>query len=279
MSTKSIAYTLTHPSQIEILKEFNLKYNIDIIAIEKNNIDQNENENNVCEIDRNIPLLKVTKNQLVLEHQGEMLFFHPNMSLLRMINIIRGEGDRLLQAANIVKGDIFLDATAGLAADALIASWAVGDTGKVLALEASPLIHFIVEDGLKRLKKKKISKTANQIKYEAWNRLIKTSPRIEMIYNDHTNYLASLPDASIDIIYFDPMFRQTVETSPALKSLKIWSYPEALSLETIKEACRVARKRIVLKEKKNSGEFERLGFKMKASSKYNPICFGTIELL
>jgi len=265
-SSINMAYILSHPNQIELLEGFSEKYGIHFVPLDKSRVEEN------------LPLLRVTKSQLILEQQGQSFFFHPSMSLLRMINIMRGKGDRFLEAVNIGEGDIFLDATMGLASDALIASWAVGDTGKVIALEASPFIHVLVQDGLKRLENMKPRAMGNTEKGEAWDKLTKASARIETIYQEHTHFLRNLPDTSIDIVYFDPMFRETVTTSSSIKPLKNWSHPEAITIDTLKQAYRVARKRIVLKEKRNSGEFERLGFKIVEASKYNPICFGTIEL-
>jgi 16S rRNA (guanine1516-N2)-methyltransferase len=69
------------------------------------------------------------------------------MALLRMINLNRGIQDRFLEATNLRPGDIFLDGTLGLASDSLIAAWAVGKTGQVIALEGSKLIHFLVSEG------------------------------------------------------------------------------------------------------------------------------------
>ena len=41
-----------------------------------------------------------------------------------------------------------LDCTMGLASDAVVASFITGRTGTVCAVEASPLLHFVVSEGL-----------------------------------------------------------------------------------------------------------------------------------
>jgi 16S rRNA (guanine1516-N2)-methyltransferase len=226
----------------------------------------------------NLPLLKISGKQLVLEHGGQTLFFHPSMALLRMINIRRGEGDRFLAAAGITPGDVFVDATMGLAADTLIAAWAVGEKGKVVALESSPLIHILIREGLARLAQIRPFSLKNTEKAEAWRELAAAARRVETRCCEHTQYLQALPEASVDIIYFDPMFRETVSSSSAIKPLRNWSFPDPLQQEAVREARRVGRKRLVLKEKRNGGEFARLGFTLVAGSKYNPVAFGTIEL-
>ena len=58
------------------------------------------------------------------------------------------------------------------------------------------------------------------------------------------------------------MFRQTVNRSSGLQPLKKLANPRPLDRESVREAVRVARKRVVLKERLMSGEFERLGFQV-----------------
>ncbi|RNC28819.1 MAG: Ribosomal RNA small subunit methyltransferase J [Candidatus Dichloromethanomonas elyunquensis] len=259
------AYKLSDPNLISEIDRLTFQYGLDLIPAE-------------TVLTENLPLLKVTRNQIVLEHNDQTFFFHPSMALLRMINILRGEGDRFLQASGIVTGDHFLDATMGLASDALIASWAVGEKGKVIALESSPLIYILVQEGLSRIEKICPSSIRNKDKEEAWICLCQASSRIQTVCCDHALFLKELPHSSMDVIYFDPMFRTTIGKSSSIKPLKNLSYQGALRKETISQALGVARKRLVLKEKRNGGEFERLGFTMLEGSKYNPICFGTIEL-
>ena len=77
---------------------------------------------------------------------------------------------------------------------------------------------------------------------------------------DHLDYLRSLPSGSRDIVYFDPMFRDPLHDSAAIGSLRDLANGSALSAESVEEAKRVARKTVVLKEKRGSTEFARLGF-------------------
>ncbi|NLI94005.1 MAG: class I SAM-dependent methyltransferase [Peptococcaceae bacterium] len=265
-SLLTVAYKLYAPELRPEIDRLAIEYGLHLIPAE------------MVSLDENLPILKITKNQLILEHNDQMFFFHPSMSLLRMINILRGEGDRFLQASGITAGDRFLDATMGLASDALLASWAVGEKGKVTAVESSLLIYILVKDGLARLEENRPASIKNKEKDEAWKKLCEASSRIQTVCMDHARFLEELPDSSYDVIYFDPMFRTTVRKSASIKPLKNLSHPEPLTKETIRQARRVARKRLVLKEKRNGGEFERLGFTMVEGSKYNPICFGVIEL-
>jgi hypothetical protein len=229
--------------------------------------------------EENLPLLRVTKRQLIIEHQGSNLFFHPSMALLRMINIKRGMTDRFLQAAGLTSGETLLDATMGLASDALIAAWAVGKKGKVVAVEGSVLLYLLVAEGLGNFGELIPAKAGKSDKLQAWEELIEASGRIETVYADHFSYLQALPDRSVDVVYFDPMFRDTLaNSSPSIKPVKDLSVPEPLSEAAVEQACRAARRRVVLKERKGSGEFERLGFHILGGGKYSNICFGIIDI-
>lgn len=224
------------------------------------------------------PLLKIYKKRLSLEQNGTSLFFHPSMALLRIINILKGEADRFLETAKIREGDSFLDTTMGLGSDALIASWAAGPDGQVTALEASPLIYALVKDGIPKMAKLQPPKVKNALKEKAWLELIKASENIKLVYTDHLEYLRSLKDDSYDIVYFDPMFKITVDSSASIKPLKIWSDSAALRAEVVSEACRVAKRKVLLKERKGSPEFDKLGFRIVPTGKYSSFNYGEINL-
>ena len=262
----TIAYKLTDQSLKDKLKWFKQFPEIELVSADS-----------IDKADENIPLLRITKKGLFLEH-NQRLFFHPSMSILRLVNIIRGDGDRFMKAADLHKGDSFLDATMGLATDLLIASWAVGEEGKALGIESSPLIYALVTEGLDRMNNQTHPKTAHSLKKQAWAELCTASSYIKTIYANHLEYLKSLPDSSIDVIFFDPMFRVTLDKSSSIKPIKIWSNPGSIALETIDEAIRVAKRRIVLKERKNSCEFARLGFETMLENKYSPTDFGIIDI-
>ena len=84
--------------------------------------------------------------------------------------------------------------------------------------------------------------------------------RIEVRHSHHLDYLKSLPDQSVDIVYFDPMFREPITDSASINPLRHYANGEPLDAESVREAIRVARKTVVMKEARSSGEFERLGF-------------------
>lgn len=221
------------------------------------------------------PVLTITRSGVVLTKGTERLMFHPSMALIRLINLLRGGTDRFLEATMLIPGDSLIDATLGMGTDALIGAWAVGETGNVLALEQSPVLAAMIHDGLRHFKEL-IPFLKNNEKLNAWKALAHASQRINIGWGDHVERLKELPSKSIDVVYFDPMFRQTCKESNSIQPLHLWSDHSPLNRTAIEEACRIARKRVVLKERKNSPEFLRLGFEILWGGRYSPVDYGVI---
>lgn len=212
------------------------------------------------------PVLVVTTEGLRLypPDSAEPFYFHPSTAYLRVMRLRSGGSDKLLDAAGVEPGDTVLDCTAGLGADAIVFAYAAGPRGRVIALESEPLVALIVGEGLAH--------------YESGlEELDAAMRRIELVQADHKDYLLSLPDKSVDIVYFDPMFRESIESSIAISPLRKIANNRPLDPAVIREACRIARKRVVLKEQANSGEFERLGFAIRHGAKSARIAYGVIE--
>ncbi|CAM2787267.1 class I SAM-dependent methyltransferase [Paenibacillus sediminis] len=195
---------------------------------------------------------------------GQSLHFHPSMGFVRAKRLLKGESDPMLDAARVEPGDIILDCTAGLGTDAIVFALKVGSRGKVIALESSLTLYTMLKEGLEHYK------TGLYEVDEAMR-------RIEVKRAHHLTILTQLPDNSVDVVYFDPMFRDPIAESSSIKPLRKYANHEALHIESIREACRVARKCVLLKEKRDSEEFERLGFKQmsRGSSK---IAYGVIDV-
>jgi 16S rRNA (guanine1516-N2)-methyltransferase len=191
----------------------------------------------------------VAEKRPVWYHRAEPnrpLFFHPGMALLRMQKLERGESDRLLRVAGIRAGDVILDATLGLGADALVMAHAVGERGRVVACESSWV--------LARTFAWTVAHASSQPSLVA-----AALARIEVVAKPHLDVLQSLPDDAVDVVYFDPMFRTPTGRPNALDPLRPWANPDPLTMMAWQEAQRVARRAVVLKERPQSGEFERFG--------------------
>lgn len=196
---------------------------------------------------------------------GQKFFFHPSMAKARISMLKKGLiQDPLLAAMDIEPGDSVLDCTLGLGADAIVASFAVGEKGKVTGIEKSPLVAAIVAYGLAHY--------STEIK-----NLSAAMKRIQVINAEHLNYLSGLPDQAYDIVYFDPMFRNPVNTSTGIKPMRLLADPDPLTCQAISEGLRVARKRVVVKERQGSPEFNRLGCERVEGGASSPIAYGIWE--
>lgn len=192
------------------------------------------------------------------------LYFHPSTGLVRVKRLMKGEPDILMNAAGTEPGDIILDCTAGLASDSIVFSYMVGSEGKVISLESESLLSVLLEEGL-------------QTYVSDYPEVNEAMRRIQVHNVHHLDFLRKLEDKSVDIVYFDPMFRHPVEESSSIAPLRGAANLEPLSLEAVNHAKRVARKSVVLKELRSSEEFERLGFQdvRKSNTK---IAYGVIQL-
>jgi 16S rRNA G966 N2-methylase RsmD len=87
-----------------------------------------------------------------------------------------------------------------------------------------------------------------------------------------------MADNAFDIVFFDPMFRKPLLKSQAISPLRLLANNDPLEKSIIEEACRVAKRRVVMKEMVSSLEFERLGFTKILRSSYNKIGMGVLEV-
>ncbi|MNI24333.1 putative methyltransferase [compost metagenome] len=190
--------------------------------------------------------------------------FHPSMGFVRAKRILKGEHDPMLEAAGMRPGDSVLDCTAGLGSDSLLFAVLGGPGSTVTALESSLPLYALLREGMSHY-------TSGQVKVNEALR------RIRVVHSEHLQYLRSLPDKSVDIVYFDPMFRVPLMDSSAISPLRQFANTAALSAESVAEAVRVARRTVMLKEKALSGEFARLGFTelLRGSAK---ISYGVIHV-
>lgn len=204
-------------------------------------------------------------HELKLNSKAGEMFFHPNMSQLRVKNLRKGEKDHMSEAMGLHEGMSVLDCTLGFGADAIVASFGVGETGRVVGVESSPLIAAVIGHGLKHFL------PGNYPLYAAMR-------KIEVVNMDYLDYLREQPDNSYDVVYFDPMFRKPLTASSGISPLRGVANHAALSVEAVEEAMRVARSRVVMKEANGSSEFARLGFGHIMGGKYSKVHYGVIFL-
>ncbi|HEX3015562.1 MAG TPA: class I SAM-dependent methyltransferase [Desulfobacteria bacterium] len=222
-------------------------------------------------------IVTVGKSRLAAWVGGEEFFFHPSMALLRIMGLIKGETDRMVEAMQLKPGMSVLDCTLGFASDAAVASFVSGPSGRVVGLEASPVTATLVRHGLSNFRAK-LHNGLEPAKAEALRLLPPTMQRITVVNTAYLEYFAHTAENSFDVVYFDPMFRIPQEGSASISPLRRLACPDRVADTAIREACRVARRRVILKESYNSAEFARLGFKLLPGGRYSRVAFGTIEL-
>jgi 16S rRNA (guanine1516-N2)-methyltransferase len=183
----------------------------------------------------------------LLEDVETPIFFHPGMAMMRILRMERGETDRLVTAAHLKPGQTVLDCTLGAGADSLALAYALGPEGHVISCEVEPVLE-------------RLFSYAKANGFEPYVELGPIADRIDVIQMHHLDWLRSLPNGFADVVYFDPMFRaEALGRSASMDALRGLTHPDALSLETLREAQRVARQAVVVKERPQSGEFHRLG--------------------
>lgn len=209
-------------------------------------------------------LMVVSAQRISFLTGGSKFFFHPGLAMLRINKLKNGKTDQMIQAMSLNTGYSLLDCTLGLATDAIVASYVSGINGKVTGLESSLPIAYIVGLGLKTYQLEE-------------NEIVKTMQRIKVVHSHHKDYLSTLPPRSYDVVYFDPMFRSPRKNSPSMDAMRAIANPDPIDRETIAMALKVCNKRVVMKERRRSEEFERLGFKEIRGGRYAPVVYGIIE--
>ncbi|MFP7297940.1 class I SAM-dependent methyltransferase [Neobacillus niacini] len=213
----------------------------------------------------NSECIVVGKERLELFHKEAQhpFFFHPNSAMFRIKRLKNGEHDPFADAAQLNNGMTFLDCTLGLASDSIVASYLVGDEGRVTGTEGQKYLAFIVQEGLRTWKTEVPE-------------MNKAMASIQVIHSQALEYLKSLPDESYDCVYFDPMFDESILESDGIKALGYIAMHEDLNKEMIDEAYRVTKYRVLLKDHYKSKRFEKYGFNVfrRKTAKFH---FGILE--
>jgi Putative SAM-dependent methyltransferase len=209
--------------------------------------------------------LVVGKERLELYPLGEKepCFFHPNSAMFRIKRLQNGEGDPFIEATQLANGKKFLDCTFGLGSDSITASYIVGEQGLITGCEGNRFLAFLMKVGL-----------------QTWNdgdpSIIKAMRRISLTHGLAIDVLKTLPDNSYDCVYFDPMFEENILESHGIQGVRKLALYEELTKETIYQAYRVAKERVVLKDHFRSLRFEEFGFQVhiRKNAKFH---FGILE--
>ncbi len=190
-------------------------------------------------------------------------FFHPNAAMFRLKRMLSGASDPFADAAGLKEGMSVLDCTLGLGADAIIASHAVGKRGSVTGVEKNKMIAYLVARGL-----------------QTWQtnvpELREAMRRITVMQGDYIQKLKHMPEDSVDVVYFDPMFHTPLTESEGMNKMRPIADGKPLTELAVEQAKRAAKYRVVLKDHFRSPLFDRYGFKRKVrkSAKFH---YGVLE--
>lgn len=204
----------------------------------------------VC-TDERVTAIVVADRQPTLYHVSDPargLYFHPSFAQQRVARVTRGEPDRLVSAAAVRPGDVIVDATLGRGTDTLVLAAAAQATGRVVGLEASWPLLRLFEHALVN---------GAQWYPEVMNQLRADAAGVVLWHGAHTAWLAQQGDDSVDVVYFDPIFRHAPKRRSELQEVRAFAAAAPITDAAWDEARRVARRCVVLKERPGFGQFER----------------------
>ena len=220
-----------------------------------------------CEMGLDALLVVTKQGPRVTLADGNVFFFHPSMSVLRVQRLMRGGQDGLLTALALKPGENVLDCTLGLATDACVMAYAVGENGYIDGLEASSLIALVVQEGLHAC--------LTQEDAPSWFQA--ASKRISVKNACYEDILAMLPDNAYDVVYFDPLFAHPVQSSANMQPLRPLAKEGGVLIESLTQARRVAKKRVVVKDHCSAALLKTLQAPALSGGKYSRIRFGIWE--
>jgi 16S rRNA (guanine1516-N2)-methyltransferase len=192
-------------------------------------------------------------------------YYHPGMALTRIRNLCLDLGDPMVAAMGLGAGDALLDCTLGRASDALVASFVVGPTGRVVGIESSPLLAELTIHGLRTYEPSSAALTP-------------IFRRIEAHRGDHLPFLQASPDRAFDVVCFDPLFEEPVEASSSMEPFRPLADPQPLTTDAIAEARRVASRCVVIKERPDASLWDRLQVNRLVGGKASSIAYGVIDV-
>jgi hypothetical protein len=177
------------------------------------------------------------------------------MAFLRLLRLRKGETDPLVAHSGLQPGDSVLDATLGLGGDALVCAQVTGVP--VIGLELDATIAAFTQSALRRLPRQ-AREPANLI---------------HVIRADHREWLRRQPAGSFDVVLLDPMFRRAADAAPLFELLRAHADHSPLDPETLREAQRVARRGVLVKDAARGEELQRLGLVPRPSRRSATIAF------
>jgi 16S rRNA (guanine1516-N2)-methyltransferase len=207
-------------------------------------------------IEAGAPVLVLAARRADLHERGRAYRATVGMAFLRVLRMREGEADPLAAHAALRPGDSVLDATVGLGGDALVAAQATGTT--VIGLESDSVIAAFTQAGLRRLPRH--GREPGRL--------------VHVVRADYRSWLKEQRDGSFDVVLFDPMFRRPGDAGPLFELLRAHADPSPLDADSLREARRVARRGVLVKDAARGEELQRLGLTPHLSRRSAAIAFG-----
>jgi len=185
-------------------------------------------------------VLIVQADRLALSDGATLYYYHPNMLLVRGLNVLRGMRDLYVDAAQFKPGESVLDCTLGFACEASLAALAVGPEGHVTGLESEPALATLTRIGLAEFSL-------------ATPPLREAMRRVNVITSDYASFIQTAHGKSFDVVSFDPFFDERIDGSEhSVNPLARFGNNRPLDAAAVLRAREVARRRVILKHPRNA---------------------------
>lgn len=210
-------------------------------------------------------LIVVHDDKLLVKSGESDLFWHPGTAVIKLWDSGTGANNQLIKAAHPDPDDVILDCTLGYGSDAIVLASALTGQGHIIGLEGSEIIAYLTKDGLENYQNVK-----EDVK--------RAMSKIKVVHANHETYLKEMENDSVDIVYFDPMFQNPNMKSKSMNALRDFAKMNTLNKDTIYEALRVCKKRVIVKERIGSGVFQNLGIENRIGEiRYGSVVYGIVN--
>ncbi len=178
---------------------------------------------------------------------GNEYRYHTGTAAVRILQLMRGAPDRL--CALLPEGTkSVLDCTFGEGKDSLVLSYFLGEKARVTALEKSLPLWEIGRDAVALYEDKNPEITA-------------ALRRIGLLREDMKTFLETAETGAFDVVYIDTMFRAPVNREKVnAEAFRAAACPDTVSETIYREALRVARCALIIKERPFSSVFRTFPF-------------------
>ena len=195
---------------------------------------QNRSVTQLLDDFQDMPMVVYTANgPEIITRQGRHAF-QLSIAELRILQLRRHLHDHMIEAIQANEPISFLDCTCGFASDSIVASFALPNGSTFQALEVSPLLEAVTAWGLQHF-------------VHEQEKVTKALRRIQLQCRDYQEFLTNAPEASFDVIYFDPMFSYPVHRSPQFEPVRAIMDHRVPDKQIFDLALTKARKRVVIK--------------------------------